>query len=496
MKMLTAFEELFSNLRPYFRQERTFQRARALAYASLLTYGRHTVSRLICSKNTQNQDWSADYRLFSARYWSADHLFFEVLKECDYHCHWPQNAVVVALDDTARRKTGKKIPGVCTLRDPMSPPYHANLIPGIRFLQASVIVNPEANLTYSRAIPVLFEEASPAKRPNKNAPQHEHQLYKEQQKKRRISVQGRQAAIKLRQQIDQLEEGKKRDLFLTVDGSFCNKYFLRSLPERVIPIARARKDVKLFKPAEKTMRKGRVYGERLPTPEEIRKDDKHPWIKTQLFFAGGYHQIRYKTLAPVLWPTGTQRQVYRLIIIAPLGYRLKKNSRKLYRDPAYLLVPDVDVPVEQILQYYFLRWDIEVNHRDEKSLMGIGDAQVRAPLSVVRNPQFAVITYSLLLLASIRAYGAKRTEDYLPLPKWRKETDRRPSSLDILSQFRREIMVNQLQIDLQTPKPSKNASKKYSKGDETTGFATPEEKARSPLILPINIISALLYADA
>ncbi len=496
MKLLTAFDELFDGFRPHFQQERTFQRARALAYASLLTYGRHTVTRLICSKNTQDQDWSADYRLFSLRDWSADRLFFEILKECDSHCHWPQNAVVVALDDTARRKTGKKIPGVCTLRDSMSPPYHANLIPGIRFLQASVIVNPEGNLAYNRAIPVRFEEASPAKKPKKNAPQHEHQLYKEQQKKRRISIQGRQAAIKLRQQIDQLEDGNKRNLFLTVDGSFCNKHFLRSLPERVIPIARARKDVKLFKPADKTMRKGRVYGDRLPTPDEIRKDAEHPWTKARLFFAGGYHDIRYKTLAPVLWPTGTQRQPYRLIIIAPLGYRLQKNSRKLYREPAYLLVPNVDAPVEQILQYYFLRWDIEVNHRDEKSLMGVGDAQVRAPLSVERNPQFAVITYSLLLLASIRAYGAKRTDDYLPLPKWRKETNRRPSTLDILSQFRREIMLNQLQIDLRTQGHARNASKKIAKGGKTTGFVTPEKRARSPLILPINIISALLYADA
>jgi len=496
MKLLTAFEELFANCQPVFHQERTFRRARALAYASLLTYGRHTITRLICSKNTQDRDWSADYRLFSMRQWAAEEMFFEVMKECDRHSHWAGGAIVAALDDTAHRKTGKKIPGVCTLRDPMSLPYHTNLIPGIRFLQASMMVNPDARLEHSRAIPVLFREASPANKPRKNASEQEHQLYKEQKKKRRISVQGRDAAIKLRRQADRLEGGEGRLLFLSVDGSFCNQYFLRGLPERVIPIARARKDMKLFRPADDRMRKGRVYGERLPTPDEIRRDEAFAWISTQVFFAGSYHTIRYKTVAPVLWQTGTQRQLYRLIIIAPLGYRLKKGSKKLYREPAYLLVPLIEFPVAQILQFYFLRWYIEVNHRDEKSLLGVGDAQVRSPLSVKRNPQFMVATYSFLLLASIRAYGGKRTEDYLPLPKWRKPTDRRPSTLDILSQFRREVMLAPLEIDVNVQSHSKNASKRFLEQGKTTRFVPKEKSAQSPLILPINFISALLYAEA
>lgn len=324
MKLLKAFDELNAKFRPYFCQERTFLWARALAYACLLTYGRHTITRLICSKNEQDQDWSADYRLFSMRPWSADDLFFEILKACDQYCHWPPNAIVVALDDTARRKTDKKIPGVCTLRDPMSLPYHVNLIPGIRILLGSVIINPDNRLEYNRAIPILFEEASPAKKPKKNASPEQHDFYKEEKKKKRISVQGRKAVITIRQQIDRLPDGTKRILFNTVDGSFCNKYFLRHLPERVIPIARARKDLKLFKPANEAMRANRVYGERLPTPDQIRKDDAYPWIDTQIFFAGKYRNIRYKTVAPVLWQAGTLGHPCRLIIIAPLGYRLKK----------------------------------------------------------------------------------------------------------------------------------------------------------------------------
>ena len=37
----------------------------------------------------------------------------------------------------------------------------------------------------------------------------------------------------------------------------------------------------------------------------------------------------------------------------------------------------LNLPVEKLLQYYLWRWGIEVNFRDEKTLIGTGQAQVR-----------------------------------------------------------------------------------------------------------------------
>jgi hypothetical protein len=428
--------------------------------------------------NEQHLDWSADYKFYSMRRWEANDLFFEILKESTHHCYWPSGAIVAALDETAQRKTGKKIPGVTTLRDPMSLPFHVNLIPGLRFLQASVIVTPSNLLEANRAIPFYFEEAAPAKKPKNNATAEVKEQYKKEQKARRLSVKGHQAVIEIRRQVDHLPNGEERVFFVAADGSFCNRNFLRDLPSRVIPIVRARKDLRLYTPAAEpdlaSQKKGRtkIYGDRLPTPEEIRKADVYCWEIARVFCAGKHHHVRYKTLAPVLWQMGTRRQLCRLIVIAPLGYRLKKGSKVLYREPAYLLIADVETAVEQLLQYYFLRWDIEVNHRDEKSLLGVGDAQVRVPQSVARNPQFAVATYSMLLLASIRAYGAWRTDDYLPLPSWRKEVQRRPSTLDILAQFRREVMRTQLGVDLAPQARSKSESKKSCPAASKSGFAS------------------------
>ena len=503
MKLIQEFDALFDNLRPCFRQQRSFERARAMAFGQVTTYGRRTISRIICSKNEHQQDWSADYKLFSRSEWSQASMFFQVIKEATSHSHWNNNAIVMAMDDTAIKKTGTKISPVRTLRDPMSPPYHVNLMSAIRFVQASMIIAPEGDIEFARAIPVHFHQAAPARKPRKNDSDDVKEQYKKDKKTTNISTMGKEAILIIRKQVDQLPDGKKRLLFNSIDGSYCNRNYLRDLPNDVISIARTRKDIKLFRPVDKRNPNGRrrIYGDRLPTPEQIRQDDNYPWHTAQIFGAGKYHTVRYKTVAPVLWQKGTLGMPKRLIIIAPLRYRKNKRSRLLYRNPAYLLVPYVDIPVDQLIQYYFFRWDIEVNHRDEKSLLGIGDAQVRAEKSVESQVQFAVIANSLLTLASIRAYGAERTNDYLELPQWRNDKKRRPSMLDIVAQFRREIIKEQLQqnriIQNQTVSRPKRKYKKSRSRIEMRkrGFGSDREQGTTRLKVPIDILSAILYAD-
>lgn len=503
MKLIQEFNNLFNSLRPCFHQQRSFDRARAMAFGQLSTFGRHTISRIICSKNEHHKDWSADYKLFSRGKWSPESMFFHVLEEGVSHSHWDQNAIVVAMDDTAIRKTGKKIAPVRTLRDPMSPPYHVNLMKAIRFIQASLIIAPEGDLKLGRAIPICFEEAAPARKPRKNESEQAHDQYKKDKKANNLSIRGHDVVLKIREQIDKLPNGKQRLLFIAVDGSYCNRNYFRELPDNIISIARTRKDIKIFRPFDKKNPTGRrrIYGDRLPTPEQIRQDESYRWQTARIFGAGKYHNTRYKTIAPVLWQKGTGRMSMRLIIIAPLRYRKKKNSKLLYRDPAYLLVPDVDISVQDLIQFFFFRWDIEQNHRDEKSVLGIGDAQVRSEKSVECQPQFAVIANSLLTLASIRAYGAERTDDYLELPRWRKNKKRRPSMLDIIAQFRNEIINEQLQAKKTFDEQATlGAKRKYRKShsqiaNRKRGFVDDSEQGTTRLKVPVDILSAILYAD-
>lgn len=127
------------------------------------------------------------------------------------------------------------------------------------------------------------------------------------------------------------------------------------------------------------------------------------------------------------------------MVIQPLGYRLRKGAKLLYREPAFLICTDPKLDLQTLVQTYVYRWEIEVNHRDEKSFIGVAQGQVRNPHAVPRLPQLQVAAYSLLLLASILAYGFQRTADYLPLPKWRRKSIR-PSILDLLSLLFHQIL--------------------------------------------------------
>jgi hypothetical protein len=80
----------------------------------------------------------------------------------------------------------------------------------------------------------------------------------------------------------------------------------------------------------------------------------------------------------------------------------------------------------------------QVNHREEKDTLGIGQAQLWNVTSVPKQPVLAVASYSALLLASLQAFGAERGNAYAQLPKWRRNA-RRPSCLDLITLLRKEM---------------------------------------------------------
>ena len=101
-------------------------------------------------------------------------------------------------------------------------------------------------------------------------------------------------------------------------------------------------------------------------------------------------------------------------MIAPLACRSRPGAKLLYRQPAYLIVSDPHLPLQRIVRHYVQRWDIEVNFRDEKTLPGVGEAQVRHPRSVAGLPRMIVAAYSWLLLAARRAAEAQASPDASP----------------------------------------------------------------------------------
>jgi hypothetical protein len=204
-------------------------------------------------------------------------------------------------------------------------------------------------------------------------------------------------------------------------------------------LTRARKNLRLCFPYQGSGR--RVYGKEVFTPEEVYKEASRPWKEVRLFHGGKCRRVRYKEVSEVLWRRGGRRRRLRLFVLAPTAYRKTKAGRPYYREKAFLLCDNTQLPVKEWLQAYFDRWAIEVNHRDEKSILGVGQAQVRAKLSAPRGPALMVAMYSLLLLSGLEAYGPQRTRAYEALPKWRRAA-RRPSCQDLVNLLRKQLAAS------------------------------------------------------
>jgi hypothetical protein len=236
----------------------------------------------------------------------------------------------------------------------------------------------------------------------------------------------------------------QRLLLVVHDGGYTNGTVLKRLPPRTTCIGRIRKDAHLYGApalgAPPTRGRRRSYGPAAPTPEQVRTDSALPWQSLTVSITGATHTLRFKSLHDLMWRAAGATHTLQLIVIAPLAYRLRKGSKLLYRDPAFLICTDNHLEPEQLIQSYLLRCDIELNFREEKTLFGVGQAQVRHETSVATVPAFQVASYALLLLATARVCTSADPHARLPAPKWaaRPAPGRLPTQ-QALHQLRAEV---------------------------------------------------------
>jgi hypothetical protein len=459
--LLGCFLDIVTAWEPLFPQTRTYLRAVRQALGTLICLGRRTLTRIIWTNGGAHQDWRADYFLFSRSKWDPAQLFNPILQRALAWC--PGRYIGVAIDDTRLHKTGPRIQQAFYQRDPLSPKFYVNLMFGLRFLQASLLVPLFRGAKVgTRALPIAFEEVSVVKRPRKKLPkrkagkgknksrgnnskgkgvtplsslEQEWKDYRTAQKLHNLSTRLVDLMHRLRSTLDVCGAANKI-LLLAVDGSFCNRTVFAAVVQGVELIARARKDIRLCFRAEAGSR--RFYGADTFTPEQVRLNDSKPWKTTKIFYGGKRRKVEYKEVSGIYWQGGARKRALRLLVVRPTRYRKRLSSRYYYRRPAYLLTTVVHGTVRQLLQIYFDRWQIEVNHREEKDTLGVGQAQLWNVTSVPKQPAFAVAGYSALLLASLQAFGAERGQAYAALPKWRRRAVR-PSALDLITLLRKEV---------------------------------------------------------
>jgi SRSO17 transposase len=401
--LLDGIEELL-NLCKGLGSEAMRERVRRHLLSQLLCLGRHTLTGVLGTSGRLFCDWSADYKMYSSERVEPEKLFSPVRQRLTGMLG-PDEPLVAALDDTRLRKSGRKTYGVKYTRDPMGPPFHVNFIKAQRFVQTSMACAADNGM--ARMIPIDFVHAPAPQKPSGDADEHACEQFRKAQRDMALPKVGADRLQALRDAMD--EEGQQdRALWAVVDGGYTNGTFIKHLLPRTTAVGRIRADAKLYHLPESTEGKpgrNRVYGDRAPTPEELRQNTAVPWQHVEAFAAGKTHTFKVKTMSPLRWRSAGKEHDLRLIVIAPLGYRLTQHSKMLYRKPAFLICTKPDADIQQIIQAYVWRWDIEVNFRDEKTIIGGGQAQVRHENSVENVPALAVAAYAMLLTAATHAYG-------------------------------------------------------------------------------------------
>jgi hypothetical protein len=346
-----------------------------------------------------------------------------------------------SLDDSLLRRSGLHTPGVAWRRDPLGPRFQTNFVRAQRFLQISAAM--PGNDGIYRLAPIAFLHTPTPAKPKPKATEEQLAQYRSDARKSRLCLRGAEQMIQLRQSLDQDPGGPQRLLLLSFDGGYTNSTVLKKIPPHTVCIGRIRKDAKLCSLPDPTVRKprGRTlrYGAIIPTPEQLRTDDSQPWQTMTFTHSGVQHALRFKRRQNVMWRTAGVHQILQLIVIAPLAYRLRKGSKLLYRDPAYLICTDSKMEPRELIEAYFQRWDIEVNFRDEKTILGVGQAQVRNAESAETAPALTVAAYAMLLVAAQRAFG-NSSDGLLPQPKWAASSKgSRTSTQQLIHQLRAEV---------------------------------------------------------
>jgi len=199
-------------------------------------------------------------------------------------------------------------------------------------------------------------------------------------------------------------------------------------------MARTRKDAKLCFPAAPGSR--RFYGAQKFTPEQVRQDDASRITPSRCALGDAPGAKVQGGQSPPVARRGAPTAAA-FVCAGPTPLQALPNSRTHYRQPAYLLCTELSVPAIELIQIYVDRWQIEVNHRDERKSSGSDKHSVERELGWP-SPQLSCRLLQPAAAAGLLEF-ALNARTIRQAARWRKHTPRRASILDMLTKLRADL---------------------------------------------------------
>jgi hypothetical protein len=410
IRVLRPFEAVFS--------ERVWEWVKILLVGTILAPGRRTVTAALrvmgLSEEAQFQNY---HRVLNRANWSSRELSRLLLMALVDGLVAMGVPIVIGLDDTIERRWGAKIAARGIYRDPVrSSRGHFVKASGLRWISLQILVPiPWAQRVW--ALPFLTVLA-PSER------------YHAQRKRRHktLSDWARQLIKQVRRWLPD------RALVVVADSSYAVIEFLAvcvSLAQPVTLITRLRLDAALYDPAPPrqpgTRGAPRKKGERQANLAQRLADPATVWEAVTVRWYGG--ELRQVELA-----TGTAVWYRAGLPVVPIRWVLHRDPGGELESQA-LLSTNLALAPRQIVEWYVLRWQLEVTFEEARAHLGIETQRQWSDLAILRTTPALLGLFSLVtLLAHQRLNGQ-------PLPArpaaWYTKT--LPTFVDALALVRQQL---------------------------------------------------------
>ena len=371
--VLRHFELAFS--------EPVWEWAKVLLVGAILAPGKRTVTAALRVMGLSNEAQFQNYhRVLNRDKWSS-YVLSRILLRLLLRAFLPPDApVLVGLDDHIERRRGNKIAAKGIYRDAVrSSKSFFVKTSGLRWLSLMLLAPiPWAKHTW--ALPFLSVLA-PSER------------YHAQR-----GVRHKKLSDWARQMITQLHRWlPTRTLVVLADSTYAVLELLSAcvnLPSPVTMITRLRLDAALYDPvpARQSGKRGapRKKGERQPTLVARLSDPKTKWQSVNVAWYGGSRRL-------VELASGTAVWYHSGLPVVPLRWVLIRDVAGKF-EPQALLSTDLSLSAQQIVEWFVMRWQLEVTFEEARAHLGIETQRQWSALAIVRATPALLGLFSLVTL--------------------------------------------------------------------------------------------------